>query len=399
MAKFELKAKEFRKMSDPVYEQSGRTKYVCYIQANTIPFEFKDWLATNPREQKMTTNVAKEIKKSLNDNPNFHELNRGILLSVDSVRFDNKDDIVTIVMNDPEKHGNVDGGHTLSAVLEAKTENSLRDNVYVFFEIFTGIDSPVELAAARNTSVQVDLKSIEELKRSFDVIRTEFENLDFGHRIAYKMNEHHGDEDIKNILDVREIIAILLMFSQQVYPYRTVTGSLSETQPIQCYSGKEASLKKFLYMDKHDPKGKREEMIKDMSPIIKDIFDLWDVIERSFPGMATKAGKRYGSRKYSKYNEGKIVGTAFFSEAEVQHVVPKGLMYPLVGAFRALVNVDSTTGEYSWAKDPMKTWETMAVKLVTIILDESAENPDALAKNSNLWSNLFKEIFIHAYMN
>ena len=34
-----------------------------------------------------------------------------------------------------------------------------------------------------------------------------------------------------------------------------------------------------------------------------------------------------------------------------------------------------------------------------IVLDEKAETPDSLAKNSNLWSNLFKEIYIYAYMN
>ena len=64
----------------------------------------------------------------------------------------------------------------------------LSDDRYVFFEVFTGITSPVELAAARNTSVQVDLKSIEELKNSFDVIKKVYSDLPFSHRIAYKMN-------------------------------------------------------------------------------------------------------------------------------------------------------------------------------------------------------------------
>ena len=76
-------------------------------------------------------------------------------------------------------------------------------------------------------------------------------------------------------------------------------------QPIQCYSGKEASLRKFLKCNTID-----EKKLK-------------------------------------------------------QHIVPKGIMYPIVGAFRAL-----------------------------ILTDEKTENPDVLAKNSNLWSNLFKEVYI-----
>ena len=90
MEKFELRAKEFKRMNDPINRGSGRTKYVCYIQASSIPDGFDEWMATNPREQKMTTNVAKQIKESLSENLYFHELNRGILMSVDSVEYDNK---------------------------------------------------------------------------------------------------------------------------------------------------------------------------------------------------------------------------------------------------------------------------------------------------------------------
>jgi hypothetical protein len=137
----------------------------------------------------------------------------------------------------------------------------------VFFEFFTGIDSPVELAAARNTSVQVDLKSIAELENSFDALKVAFKGIPFENRIAYKMNEHYNTEGIKPI-DIRELIAIILMFSQVIYPYKTSLGTISETQPVQCYTGKEASLKKFLNLGKD----KREEMIKNMASIIPDII-------------------------------------------------------------------------------------------------------------------------------
>lgn len=76
MKDFVLKGKEFKRLGDPVNKLSGRTKYVCYIQANSIPQELDEWLETDPREQKMTTNVARQIKDSLKDNQYFHELNR-----------------------------------------------------------------------------------------------------------------------------------------------------------------------------------------------------------------------------------------------------------------------------------------------------------------------------------
>lgn len=102
--------------------------------------------------------------------------------------------------------------------------------------------------------MQVDLKSIAELENSFDVIKEAFNGVPFKDRIAYKMNEHYNEGNVRPI-DVREIIAITIMFSQTLYGYKTAMGTLAESQPVQCYTGKEASLKKFLNLGKE--KGKK----------------------------------------------------------------------------------------------------------------------------------------------
>lgn len=400
MTQLKLKAKEFKKMADPNYPKGKHVKYVCYVQANSIPQEMSDWMETNPREQKMTTNVANKIKDSLRDNEYFHELNRGILISSLSTVWDNKTEDLIISFDNPEIHGNIDGGHTLRAILEAKSKNYLSNDRFVFFEIFEGIESPVELAAARNTSVQVDLKSIAELENSFEVLKEALSNNSFYNRIQFKMNEHYNDEGIDPI-DVREIIAILLMFSQEIYPYKTADGVLSDVQPMQCYSGKEASLKKFLKQNggtEEQQKIDRENMIRNMMPIIDDIFALWEKIETSFANVTNSTGKRFGTRKYTKHDGDKIVGKSFLMQQDLTYYIPKGLMYPVVGAFRSLIQRNAD-GTYFWRKNPIEVWDALGAKLVTIILDEKAENPDVIAKNSNLWSNLFKEVYIYGYMS
>lgn len=399
MVQMRLNAKEFKKMADPNDSSSKHVKYVCYVQARSIPQEINEWMGTNPREQKMTTNVAQKIRESLLENSNFHEMNRGILMSVAKVKWDNSSGELLLSFDNPDMHGNIDGGHTLKAILEAKNENTLRSDRYVFMEIIVGLENPVDFAAARNTSVQVDLKSIAELEKSFDVLKQSLRGLPFSSRIQYKMNEHHSDGNISEI-DVREIIAILIMFSQEIYPIRTAQGALSEVQPTQCYSGKEASLRKFLKcnsMDTVDQKINREKLVRSITPIIPDIFKLWEEIERTFAAVAVRINKRYGTRKYSKFDNHKIVGKSLFEEKDLMYIVPKGLMYPLVGSFRALVKTDEG-GEYYWIKNPLDVWNEMGAKLVAILLDEKIENPDVLAKNSNLWSNLFKEVYIHAYI-
>lgn len=390
MAQLTFLADQFKKMNDPVDAGNKHIRYVCYANAASIPQEIENWMETNPREQKMTTNVAKAISSSLQDNMNFHELNRGILLSADSVEYDNQKKQVMITFSDTTIHGNIDGGHTLRAILEAQNSGTVLSDRYVFMEIFTGLDTPVELAAARNTSVQVDLKSIEELKDSFEIIKKSFAGLPFANRIAYKMNEHYNDSSVEPI-DVREIITILNMFNQAIYPIRNNDGRLSELQPVQCYTGKEASLRRFLNLGKQQ----REQIIENMTPVIKDIFDIWDTIECDFSVMANKAGKRYGTRKYSKFDDDNVVGKAIFSERELKYIVPKGLLYPLVGAFRALIKIESNV--YSWVTSPKKVLDVMGAQLVGIVLEEKIDTPDGIAKNSNLWSNLFKEIFIYGH--
>lgn len=391
MTKLTFTAVQFKKMTDPIDSKSEHIKYVCYVQANSISQEIENWMETNPREQKMTTNVAKAINDSLLENINFHELNRGILISAESVEYDEQKKIATIILTDSNKHGNIDGGHTLRAIIEAQKSGLISSDRYVFMEIFIGLETPVELAAARNTSVQVDLKSIEELKDSFEVIKKVFDPLPFSNRIAYKMNEHYNNPNVIPI-DVREIITILNMFNQAIYPIRNHDGRLSELQPVQCYTGKEASLKRFLNLGKKN----REQIISYMSPIIKDIFTIWDDVECNFNVMASRAGKRYGTRKYSRHTENNdIVGYSTFSEKELQYIVPKGILYPVIGAFRALVKTNDN--QYSWVKPPKQVWDVLGPQLVSIVLEEKADTPDSIAKNSNLWSNLFKEVFIFGH--
>ena len=207
MVILKFQAKSFKKMEDPTSRESERTKYVCYAQAKTIPLQLNEWMQTNPREQKMTTNVAKNIRESLKENENFHELNRGIVLSAEKVNYANKTGTVEIQLDDPQVHGNIDGGHTLRAIFELNEKQIMDEERYVFMEIFTGIESPVELASARNTSVQVDLKSIEELQKSFETLKDIMKDLKFSNSIAYKMNEHYNVHI--NAIDDREILNTL----------------------------------------------------------------------------------------------------------------------------------------------------------------------------------------------
>lgn len=86
-----------------------------------------------------------------------------------------------------------------------------------------------------------------------------------------------GNKDVNNIIDVREIISIINMFNPILY------DPMTPIHPIQSYTGKAASLNKFLKMS---PLGVKEEdpeyrnaVIEKLTKIIPDIFKLWDDID------------------------------------------------------------------------------------------------------------------------
>ena len=387
--KLKMHAREFKTMRDPNRLPTGHIKYICYLDTKTIPNELRNWMRTNPRDQKMTTEVAKTIASSLMENEDFHELNRGLLFSVESVNYDNRPETLTVELSDGEIHGNIDGGHTLHAIFDAQENETLPEARYVFAEFFVGLSSPVELAAARNTSVQVDLKSQEELKKSFETLKQILKPFPFERRIAYHMNEHYSENVA--IIDVREVITILNMFNQNLYPIVGQQGLSGDSQPIQSYTGKEASLKRFLKQGREE----REAVLVKMTPIIDDIFHLWETVECEFPKMVQKNKHYYGAKKYAKFDDGKVVGQTMFYQAGLKYLVPKGILYPVVGAFRALVEVDPGTGIYRWKKDPFMVWNDLGERIAGIVWDEKEENPEYIGKSKNVWSNLFKEVLLY----
>lgn len=387
-----FKVKSFKKMDNPYDNKNGSVKYVCYANVEDLPVELENWMTSNPREQNLKTDVAKSIKASLESQiKNFHELNRGIVLSVANVSFDNKDNIMTLGL-EADLHGNIDGGHTLRIILNAKKNGQLPYEKYVFMEIFTGIESPVELAEARNTSVQVTLASIEELKDTFECIKNALTSEAFKDRIFYKQNELNT---AKNIIDIREIVAILNMFNQHLYP---ISDFANITYPISSYTGKESSLKAFIRIDKSI----RENIISNMESIIPDIFKLWEKIETDFAEKGKVAKKIYRAKKYSKYVDiSSVAYTTTFGNTPMDYVVPKGLIYPLIGAFRALIGIDDS-GKYYWKKDPFHTWEVLGPNLVKMLLTQSedlADNPEYVGKSQNTWNILFKELYIYSLNN
>lgn len=365
--------KNYRRFDDP-FGNGNSKKYIFYVRTCDVPEGIP--MATNPRDQKLTSSVASAISESLLSNDGlFHLKNRGIILSAKKVHYDNRLQEVTIEFDDESCHGNIDGGHTYKILLENK--DKILDQ-YVQFEVMTGVESMIaDLAEARNTSVAVDAKSMAELREKFDPIKECLEGMPFFERISFKQNQITRDVDTNKALkmiDARDIVSIIYMFNIDKYS--------STEHPTKAYSGKQAMLNEYL---------DNPERYRKFVNIIPDVFDLYEAIETEFAIAYNENGRMYGRKSYAGYREGNPVGKSKFRQSDIYYKIPDGLLYPILAAFRTLLVYDDTSGKYKWrdGKNPIDVWNKNKVGLTKSVMDLAGslgDKPTVFGKDPSLWN-------------
>ncbi len=126
-----------------------------------------------------------------------------------------------------------------------------------------------------------------------------------------------------------------------------------------------------------------------------DIFKLYDTIEKSMSAFYRKKNPtgRYGSTKgVSVPKPGTCLKTKFMeNEMDVQS--PNGFIYPILGAFRALLTVKD--GIYAWKTNPFAILDEVGPDLVESTVSMSralGNNPQSTGKDVNLWKTLYMTV-------
>ncbi len=385
-----FKVSSFRKIPNPYYLSDNAAEkkpemYMVICDVKNLPSDIP--MDTNPRKQNEKTKVAKQIQTSLLNHTerNFYLLNRGLLLSAKEISFNNETNEVSIVFEDLAVHGDVDGGHTYE-IIKSFSEQLEFGEQYVKIEVLTGIEDFFEqLAASRNTSVQVNDQSIAELENRFDLIKDAFSSERFYNDISYKQN------DIKRI-DVSDILAILNLFNIDKYPTNTIAPL-----PINSYSSKKSCVDTYISESKANENDQTKNPYYKMMGIMPDIAKLYDKLEQNMPyyykGDSTGV-KKYGAiTGVTMVKSGKPKFKSKFYEHDMDYATPNGFIYPILGAFRALVV--EKNGKYCWLQDPLAVLDKLGNDLVASTIQMSRDlgnNPNATGKNSNLWQVLFMQV-------
>ncbi len=372
----------FRHLETP-FQSNGFRNYFAIVEVKNLP-DFADWRKINVRDPKLTGAVPRAIRESLHANAEtFLFLNRGLVISAAGVSFDNKSGRLSLRMEDPNLHGLMDGGHTYKIIAEER--DALEQEQYVRLEIIQGFtkDDIHDLVDARNTSNQVRDESLMNLAGEFEKLKKVLVRRRYANLIAYKEHEIMEDGSAKPI-DIREIVSLLMVFDCEHFD--------ASLHPINAYRSKAASLTHFD-QSKHS--------FEKIYPLAHDIFRLWDNVHLQLPELYNRArgrgddvsGGKFGKLTGVSMYEGKRRERLHFIDGESRYSIPTGFKYPILGAFRAIL--EERNGRYVWGKnmDPnlllmTGLGETLAGIVGNFALDQ--RNPSKTGKSLLVWQSCYQ---------
>lgn len=379
---------DIKKLEVAEGEKKGIKYYIATISAKALASQgshLDEWKDVNPRDVKESSYVWKAMKESLEFDPeNFIFKNKGLLLLVDDLYFDNKNKSINLTLSDKLLHGIVDGGHTFAIFKSMAKELSL-DDAYVKVEIIVGLTDRgkvADLAEARNTAAQVKEESIMNLKDAFNDIKRNLEPELYSERIAYK--EYAIDKDIS----IKEILGYLVAFDVEYYDV--------ENPPIKAYSSKKMVLKHYEDADNDQENYRR--INRQIVPLLPQILELWDTIRMEIPNMYN--GRLLSVHKgdpdkpivkdYTKAN--KKVNLPFIDK-EMDYKIPEGWIFPLFAAFRHLIVINKD-GLATFKCDPIQFFlenrDELSTRFTRVI--KEMPDPQTVGKSSSVWSSFSDKV-------
>ncbi len=289
----------------------------------------------------------------------------------------------TYVVTIDDGHGILDGGNTYELITRDR-EEELPSDQYVKFEVLTNIPEEwlPEIARGLNTSVLVQPMSLDHLAGHFNWIKQDLAGEAYFGRIAWRENEP-GE------FDARDIVSMLTCFNIDLFP------NDSDGQPVMAYDKKSEALKLF--------EG-NEGSYKKLRPLLKDILILHDTIRCDSRTFWNEAGGKFGSLAFVEPKKrGEFIFP--FTGKTSKYRLMNGALYPMLAAFRWMVEENSRTGKFRWRRGGfakvIQRWEGSAAELMRMTATASNElgrNPNAIGKSRNHWANLHARVAMRHLM-
>lgn len=371
-----------RRLPDPFYNSThGTERHVFFVPVADVPAGIS--LDPSPHATKTRWDVYRQVQNSLLDKDctpgTFHLKNRGITIIAREVHKIEEDEYQIYF---DRGHGVIDGSHTYRLILEAQQDRQvdLPKQQFVKIEILTKVPNEwvTEVSEGLNTSIQGQADSLEHLGEAVQWIKDELSAEKYFKSIAWTESER-GD------YDVRDILAMLTCFNTVSYP------NSGANHPVVAYDNKGIVLKSF----EEDHKKDGGKSYRRLRPLLRDIVALHDTIQLEFPKLHEQAHKQEpaliesATKKPFKFP---------FLQTHSTERLARGALFPILGAFRWMVEDNPSTGAAQWRggfEGVVRRWHAAGERLVAQTVEKSAEvhrNTDAIGKSASHWGALHKEI-------
>jgi len=367
----------FRRIETPYEKSPGYKNYLAVVDIADMP-NLDDWRQINVRDAKLVGRVPRAIRDSLTERADeFVFLNRGLVLSAESVEFTDKDKTLRLTMKNPQVHGLLDGGHTYKVIGETKpTLGEEEPARYVKMEILTGFDADgiVQVVDARNTSNQVQDESLDNLMQKFEPLKQVLSGQDYFDQISW--SEYSETDGRPRPISVRDIVAFLICFDVDEFN--------GNRHPLIAYKDKRACLRHY-----------RDGMprIKKYINLLPEILMLWDEIHENWfdwysEGRQDEAGKPGRPGSLTGINR-KVDERLYFKGSDIKGRIPDSYKFPVLAALRSAV--EAKNGASRWATDPFKLLKSVGPRLVSAVGNAIRRelNPNKVGKDIAVWSNCF----------
>ena len=383
MANLKFKVEALRTLTSPYRkgdkdESTFETIYYLLVDMKELPSSIP--MDVNPREPKMTTNVARSLLAAVVEpETDFYINNRGIVIAAKSLTFNSTESEVTIDIgnqndeNDKFLYGILDGGHTYTAIMRKRDEIPENVRKYVRIEVITNVQNITRLSDARNTSIQVSDLALFNLDDKFDNVKSAIAGQTYADLIAYKDNENKP-------INISELLRLMYAFDIDRYPD-------DNAAPVQSYSGKAQVFKRYK-------QAFESPFYKSLTKQLPLLVELYDVIERELPEKYKEYKKAQG---VANPRVGSVRGIESldtptkteFLATPTKYSVSSGYIYPIFGAFRSLLRFDEATGTVSWLFDPITIWNEVGTSIVQNTF-ETYTNPQLAGKDKQLWLSNYR---------
>ena len=392
--------KSARRMPDPNF--GGAETHYMLVPASEFPDGIP--MDANPREPNVNRPVYRDVSKSLcqqdgSAEGTFHLKHRGIAVVASAVSKsqqsrDDGMDVYEIHFPPEFGYGIVDGGHSYEIVRKAVQEGVAPANEFIRLEVMTGIPAAeliTEIAGGRNTSMQVQAKSLLDLNKEFEFLKAALSPGEWAERVAW----HEGQD---GEIDVVDVIAIMSCFDIAQYPDRN-------SHPVDAYRRKASMIDRF----QKDP-----DRYRRLTPVLRDILHLHDLIASDSENRWQQIGGASGTG--GKYGRLEMVETTkpgrpkfefpFLEGASSDKRLRRPALYPILASFRHLL-VQSPQGapygqyrgvEWRDGFDGVKElWAAAGGQLLRVFYehwDSTGRDLHAAGRSPALWGSIYKELAV-----